>query len=126
MPGRVLPVLQRSFSESGSNRGSRVSTAVFDSDASVDAAFLQVESCRMAEERHWVEMKGWKPGPNETLHSLRIVRIFMKSECFLYANTSPSNVPLTSPSSFICVVFIFIIGNGFFIHRELSTQLSYI
>ena len=42
------------ISESGSDRGSRASMMVCD----VDAAFL--ESCRTAEERHRVEMKGWK------------------------------------------------------------------
>jgi len=44
----------RTFSESGSDRGSRASMMVCD----VDAAFL--ESCRTAEERHRMEMKGWK------------------------------------------------------------------
>ena len=44
----------RTISESGSDRGSRASMMVCD----VDAAFL--ESCRTAEERHRVEMKGWK------------------------------------------------------------------
>lgn len=44
----------RTISESGSDRGSRASMMVCD----VDAAFL--ESCRMAEERHRAEMKGWK------------------------------------------------------------------
>lgn len=44
----------RTFSESGSDRGSRASMVVCD----VDASFL--ESCRSAEERHRVEMKGWK------------------------------------------------------------------
>ena len=44
----------RTFSESGSDRGSRASMMVCD----VDAAFL--ESCKTAEERHRVEMKGWK------------------------------------------------------------------
>jgi hypothetical protein len=44
----------RTISESSSDRGSRASMMVCD----VDAAFL--ESCRTAEERHRVEMKGWK------------------------------------------------------------------
>lgn len=44
----------RTMSESDSDRGSRASMMVCD----VDAAFL--ESCRTAEERHRVEMKGWK------------------------------------------------------------------
>jgi hypothetical protein len=44
----------RTIFESGSDRGSRASMVVCD----VDAAFL--ESCRTAEERHRVEMKGWK------------------------------------------------------------------
>ncbi|KAG5647614.1 hypothetical protein DXG03_008967 [Asterophora parasitica] len=43
----------RTISESGSERGSRASM-VFD----IDEAFI--ESCRHAEERHRVEMKGWK------------------------------------------------------------------
>jgi len=42
-----------SESESGSDRGSRASM-VFD----VDETFI--ESCRLAEERHTKEMKGWK------------------------------------------------------------------
>lgn len=44
----------RTISESGSDRGSRALMVVCD----VDATFL--ESCRKAEERHRVEMKGWK------------------------------------------------------------------
>ncbi|KAF8167774.1 hypothetical protein B0H34DRAFT_682984 [Crassisporium funariophilum] len=44
----------RTISESGSDRGSRASMVVCD----VDDTFL--ESCRMAEGRHRVEMKGWK------------------------------------------------------------------
>jgi len=44
----------RSMSESGSDRGSRASMVVCD----VDDAFI--ESCRKAEERHRLEMKGWK------------------------------------------------------------------
>lgn len=43
----------RTTSESGSDRGSRASM-VFD----IDEGFL--ETCRIAEERHRVEMKGWK------------------------------------------------------------------
>ncbi|GLB36028.1 putative cytokinesis regulator [Lyophyllum shimeji] len=43
----------RTISESGSERGSRGSM-VFD----IDETFI--ESCRLAEERHRVEMKGWK------------------------------------------------------------------
>lgn len=43
----------RTMSESGSDRGSRASM-VFD----IDETFL--ESCRLAEERHRAEMKGWK------------------------------------------------------------------
>ncbi|KAG5636351.1 hypothetical protein H0H81_008347 [Sphagnurus paluster] len=43
----------RTISESGSERGSRASM-VFD----IDETFI--ESCRIAEERHRVEMKGWK------------------------------------------------------------------
>ncbi|KAF8973701.1 hypothetical protein BDZ97DRAFT_1776377 [Flammula alnicola] len=44
----------RTMSESGSERGSRASMVVCD----VDDAFI--ENCRNAEERHRVEMKGWK------------------------------------------------------------------
>ncbi|EDR15743.1 uncharacterized protein LACBIDRAFT_291629 [Laccaria bicolor S238N-H82] len=44
----------RTLSESGSERGSRASMVVRD----VDETFL--EKCRDAEERHRVEMKGWK------------------------------------------------------------------
>lgn len=44
----------RTLSESGSERGSRASMVVCD----VDEEFL--ESCRLAEERHRVEMKGWR------------------------------------------------------------------
>jgi hypothetical protein len=43
----------RTLSESGSDRGSRASMAY-----DVDDAFL--ESCRLAEHRHRLEMKGWK------------------------------------------------------------------
>ncbi|KAF8078750.1 hypothetical protein FPV67DRAFT_1466318 [Lyophyllum atratum] len=43
----------RTISESGSERGSRASM-VFD----IDETFL--EACKLAEERHRVEMKGWK------------------------------------------------------------------
>ncbi|KAJ7706308.1 hypothetical protein B0H17DRAFT_1036660 [Mycena rosella] len=48
----------RATSESGSERGSRASM-VYD----VDEAFL--ESCRAAEERHRVEMKGWNLAPRQ-------------------------------------------------------------
>ncbi|KAF8634468.1 hypothetical protein AX15_000909 [Amanita polypyramis BW_CC] len=44
----------RTISESGSDRGSRASLVVCD----VDETFI--ESCRAAEERHRVEMKGWR------------------------------------------------------------------
>ncbi|TFK56971.1 hypothetical protein OE88DRAFT_1619033 [Heliocybe sulcata] len=45
---------RRSMSESGSDRGSRASVCVAD----VGATF--VEECRLAEERHRAEMKGWR------------------------------------------------------------------
>lgn len=48
-PGR-----SRSMSESESDRGSRASMCVAD----VDELFL--EDCRLAEERHRAEMKGWR------------------------------------------------------------------
>lgn len=44
----------RTLSESGSDRGSRASMVVCD----VDEEFLA--SCRLAEERHRMEMKGWR------------------------------------------------------------------
>ncbi|KAF9527839.1 hypothetical protein CPB83DRAFT_379411 [Crepidotus variabilis] len=44
----------RTISESGSDRGSRASMVVGD----IDDAFIA--SCRQAEDRHKVEMKGWK------------------------------------------------------------------
>ncbi len=45
----------RTISESGSDRGSRASLVVCD----VDESFL--ERCRIAEERHHTELKGWRP-----------------------------------------------------------------
>ena len=50
----------RTTSESGSDRGSRASM-VYD----VDNSFL--DQCRAAEERHRVEMKGWKFKPRDPL-----------------------------------------------------------
>lgn len=44
----------RTISESGSDRGSRASMVVCE----VDDAFIEI--CRKAEERHRIEMKGWK------------------------------------------------------------------
>jgi len=60
----------RSVSDSGgSDRGSRASMMVCD----IDDAF--VASCRAAEERHRLEMKGWKTSKRE--HSLASDRTFL-------------------------------------------------
>ena len=61
----------RSISESGSDRGSRASMVVCD----VDDAFL--ESCRKAEERHRLEMKGWKSSLSRRDASLAADRSYL-------------------------------------------------
>jgi len=60
----------RSISESGSDRGSRASMMVCD----INDAF--VASCRAAEERHRMEMKGWKTSSKRE-HSLASDRTFL-------------------------------------------------
>lgn len=64
----------RTISESGSDRGSRASMIVCD----IDDAFI--ESCRKAEERHRIEMKGWKTTlskPTRRDTSLALDRIYL-------------------------------------------------
>ena len=65
------PCHERSISESGSDRGSRASMVVCD----IDDAFIA--SCRKAEERHRVEMKGWKTSSSHRETSLSSDRSYL-------------------------------------------------
>jgi len=65
------PSHSRTMSESGSDRGSRASMVVCD----IDDAF--VSSCRRAEERHRVEMKGWKTSTSQRDSSLASDRSYL-------------------------------------------------
>lgn len=65
------PSHERTISESGSDRGSRASMVVCD----IDDAFIA--SCRRAEERHRVEMKGWKTSASHQETSLASGRAYL-------------------------------------------------
>jgi hypothetical protein len=65
------PSHSRTMSDSGSDRGSRASMVVCD----IDDAF--VASCRRAEERHRVEMKGWKTSTSQRDTSLTSDRSYL-------------------------------------------------
>jgi hypothetical protein len=65
------PTPSRARSESGSERGSRASMVVCD----IDDAFIA--SCRKAEERHRVEMKGWKTSSSHRNASLASDRSYL-------------------------------------------------
>ncbi len=65
------PSHSRTISESGSDRGSRASMVVCD----IDDAFIA--SCRKAEERHRVSMKGWKTSSSRREASLASDRSYL-------------------------------------------------
>lgn len=65
------PSHSRTISESGSDRGSRASMVVCD----IDDTFIA--SCRKAEERHRVEMKGWKTSSSRRGASLASDRSYL-------------------------------------------------
>jgi hypothetical protein len=65
------PSHSRTISESGSDRGSRASMVVCD----IDDAFIA--RCRKAEERHRLEMKGWKTSSSQRETSLASDRSYL-------------------------------------------------
>jgi len=71
--GRTSPTPShsRTMSDSGSDRGSRASMVVRD----IDDAFIA--SCRKAEERHRLEMKGWKTSFSQREPSLASDRSYL-------------------------------------------------